>query len=263
MKPVLRPASSLSLAELTNVFNDSYADYVVPMPRYEERLMRWLIDTFDVDLDASRIAVADGVPVGFVNLALRGDQAWIGGLGVVPQARRQGLGELLMRAAHDEARARAVERVWLEVIVQNEGASLLYEKLGYRAVRDLEVWTLNEDGAPGSAREVPVAQAHERIRALRTAREPWQRADATLAHHDDAVGLETDAGAAVFRPSTGIHLLQIAGDDHEELLRALRSRGPVIALNIPLDDPAAEALRALGGTASVRQREMLLELGPD
>ena len=48
-----------------------------------------------------------------------------------------------MRAVEDEARDRGVTRIWLEVLVQNEPAIKLYEKLGYEHVRDLEVWSLD------------------------------------------------------------------------------------------------------------------------
>jgi hypothetical protein len=45
------------------------------------------------------------------------------------------------------------------------------------------------------------------------------------------------------------------------LLEAARSLGEVVSvLNLPSDSPAATALAALGGTADVRQHEMVLRL---
>src|SRR3954453_12282778 len=194
MDIALRPATSLTLAALAELFTPAYEGYVLPFV-IDEPTLRFMVDAFDIDLEASRIAYSNGEPIGLVNLAIRADEAWIGGIGVVPAARRQGVAEGLMRAAHDEARARGVGRVWLGVMEQNEGAFRLYEKLGYEVVREVEVWTLAEDSAPGLAREVSASEANARIRALRTAREPWQRSDATLAHYDDALGLEAGAGA--------------------------------------------------------------------
>ena len=60
-------------------------------------------DAFDIDVDASRIASRDGELVGLGNLGVRGDDAWIGGVGVVPAARRSGVGEALMHALHEQA----------------------------------------------------------------------------------------------------------------------------------------------------------------
>jgi GNAT superfamily N-acetyltransferase len=255
----LVPAGTLSTTQLVGLVNAAYEGYLVPF-RVDEAALRSMTRAFDLVAEASRVAVRDGEPVGVANLALRGDRAWIGGLGVVPAARRQGIGELLMRAVHEEARARGASLVWLEVIEGNESAFRLYEKLGYGVVRDLQVWTLSAETRAGSAREVPAARAHERIRRLRTAREPWQRADETLAHYDDALGLETSGGAAVFRAAGGVQLVQIAGGDAAELLRTMRSRGEVSALNVPVGDPAEDALRELGAVAALRQHELVLDL---
>src|SRR5437868_9010494 len=132
-------------------------------------------EAFDLDADASRIAFRDGEAVGLGNLGIRGQDAWIGGVGVVTTARRTGVGETLMRALHEQARERCIRRVWLEVIVENTGAFALYEKLGYRTLRDVEVWSLSaaEDQEP-EAHEVSAAEAQARIRELRSGREPWQ-----------------------------------------------------------------------------------------
>jgi ribosomal protein S18 acetylase RimI-like enzyme len=255
----LRPASFLSPAERVDLFNAAYEGYVIPF-RLDEATLHLMTEAFDLDLDASRIAFRDGDAVGLGNLGLRDDQAWIGGVGVIATARRQGIGEALMHALHDEAAARGVTSVWLEVIEQNESAFRLYDKLGYRVVREVEVWSLSGEVSDGTAREVSAVQARSRVRDLRRAREPWQRADATLDHYDDVRGLETESGAVLFRVSGVVQLLQIAGDDSEDLVRTSRGHGTVSVLNLPADDPAAAALRTLGATPTVRQREMVLDL---
>ncbi len=109
------------MGERAELFTAAYEGYVVPM-HIDEASLAWMEEKFDFDLDASRIAYRDGEPVGLANLAVRGRDAWIGGVGVVASARRAGVGEALMRAVHEEARSRGVERVWLEVIVENTGA---------------------------------------------------------------------------------------------------------------------------------------------
>jgi ribosomal protein S18 acetylase RimI-like enzyme len=255
----LRAASSVSFAALAELFNRAYEGYVIPF-RLDESIVRFMVDAYDLDLDASRVALDGDDAVGLGNLGLRGEDAWIGGVGVVTSARRQGIGETLMRALHAEARERGVHKVWLEVIDRNESAYELYVKLGYRVVREVEVWSLAAAADGGTAREVPAAEAQARVRALRKGREPWQRADGTLDNLDDLRGLVTDDGAAVFRVTSAVQLLRIAGGGADELLRTLRGFGSVSVLNLPVDDPAANALRTLGATPAVRQREMVLEL---
>jgi GNAT superfamily N-acetyltransferase len=257
----IRSARSLMPGERAALFNAAYEGYLVPF-HIDETTLVSMDQVFDLDLEASRIAYLGDEPVGLGNLGLRGEDAWIGGVGVVPASRRSGIGEALMRALHAEARERDVQRVWLEVIVENDGAVALYEKLGYRTVRDVEVWSLPAaDHGVNEAKEVPAAEAHGRIRELRSGREPWQRADETVENYADARGLVTPDGAAVYRTAGAVQILQLAGEA-EPLLEALRGVGGVNIVNLPEDDPAAAVLRALGARAVVRQHEMLLELLP-
>ena len=251
----LRSARSLSLGERAELFTAAYEGYLMPM-HIEEAALGWMQEKFDFDLDASRIAYRDGDPVGLANLAVRGQDAWIGGVGVVASARRAGVGETLMRAVHEEARLRGVERVWLEVIVENTSALALYEKLGYELVQDVEVWTLQAAEGEHAGREVPASEAKAQ---LPERHEPWQRADGTLSHYDDVRGLVTESGAMLFCVRSSAQLQQYAGEP-EPLLRALSTFGDVYVLNLPVDDPAAAVLRELGGSVIVRQHEMLLEL---
>jgi GNAT superfamily N-acetyltransferase len=251
----LRSARALAPSERAELFNAAYEGYVVPF-HLDEQQMTFMDNAFDLDLDASRIAYRGGEPVGLGNLGLRGEDAWIGGIGVVSAARRSGVGEALMRALHEQARERGVRRIWLEVIVENTGALALYEKLGYEHVQDVEVWTLPGADGEHAGREVPVAAVQAQ---LSDRHEPWQRADGTLANYDDVRGLVTDTGAMLFCLRSSAQLQQYTGEP-EPLLRALRTFGDAYILNLPAADPAASVLRVLGGSVRVRQHEMLLEL---
>ena len=112
------PASSIERAAHAAVFNEGYSDYFVPF-HVDEATLAYIVETWDVDLDRSRIALHEGEPVGFANLAVRGTDSWVGGVGVVPAARRQGIARALMEALIAEAPGDVV----LEVIEQNVAAS--------------------------------------------------------------------------------------------------------------------------------------------
>ncbi len=257
----LQTASGLSDEELAGLFTASYEGYVVPFA-VDVAALRSLTETCDLDRAASVVAVRDGEHVGLANLGLRGAEAWVGGIGVVPAERRRGTGRRLMQALHENARTSGVERVWLEVIVENRGAIALYEQLGYAHVRDLEVWSL--PGEAGDADVVDADDAHAWICSHRTEREPWQRSDATLAKLADLRGVMVDGAAAVVRVTGGyVSVLQIAGEGGplRRVLRGIRSLGDVVGVvNLPAGDPASAALCAVGATAAIRQHEMLLEL---
>ena len=168
-----------------------------------------------------------------------------------------------MEAIHEEARARGVERVWLEVIVENTQAVALYEQLGYEHVRELEVWSL--PGAAGEPSECPAAEAHAWIREHRDEREPWQRADASFEIDEGTLGLMVQDAAAVVRVSSDrVGVVQLAGRTAgalRELLSGARSLGETLGmLNLPADHLAGGALLELGGRVDVRQHEMVLTL---
>ena len=262
MSPVeLLPARGFSDDELAALFTAAYEGYLVPFA-VDAPALRFLTETFDLDREASRVAVRDGERVGLVNLGVRGTDGWIGGLGVVAAERRRGTGRALMHAVHAEARQRGVERLWLEVIVENTQAVALYEQLGYEHKREVEVWSL--PGAEGVARAVDATAAHAWIRERRTMREPWQRDDASLAKTPETQGLMVEGAAAVVRIAGGrVSVLQLAGDTEAltAVLAGARSLGdPLSVLNLPVGHPAGAALESLGGQVDIRQHEMVLTL---
>lgn len=274
----LVPADSLELDALTELFNEAYSDYVVPL-RLDHSTLELTLAVTGVDLGASRVALAeDGGPAAFAFLAVRDGEGWIGGMGTAPAHRRHGLGEAALSAVVDEARGRGARAVRLEVIDENVAARRLYEKLGFEHVRDLVAWTLQ--GAPEQEPEVSTASpddARAWIAANRAGPEPWQRADETLDRWGarglrlEALTVERDggcAGALVYRepgPAGGLpSVLQIAARDKDaaaELLAALAVRGEGFRfLNAPANEPASAACERLGARAEIRQLEMRLTL---
>lgn len=86
--------------------------------------------------------------VGFAGVWLMVDEAHIVTLAVRPDARRQGVGELLVLGALELAYAHGMARVTLEVRASNEAAQKLYERCGFRraGVR-LRYYTDNNEDA--------------------------------------------------------------------------------------------------------------------
>jgi ribosomal protein S18 acetylase RimI-like enzyme len=256
----LEPASGRTDAELAAIFTAGYEGYFTPIA-VDAAAFRFMADTWDYDLDLSRVAVLDGEGVGICAVAIRGDQGWIGGLGVAAPHRRKGVGAVLMRRVIAESRARAIRDLWLEVLVQNEPAVRLYERLGFEHVRELEVWAL--DDLPARRRELPALAVAEALG--REARPPWQRATGSVAELEGVAALGGGRGSLVFRVADGTaSLLQCAAED-ADAARALVEALPADAkaarwLNGPAGHPLNEALGALGGTCTHRQHEMRLEV---
>jgi ribosomal protein S18 acetylase RimI-like enzyme len=261
----LVPAETLPLDRLAELFTAAYEGYPLHV-HVDEGTLAFMVDAYDLDLGRSRVASRSGEPVGLAMLAVREATGWIGGMGVVAAARRGGLGTILMRAVLDEARTAGLGEVGLEVLEPNDAAIRLYERLGFRRVRMLEVWSLAAAPPTASAREADPEAAHAWIRAHRRSGEPWQRADATLERLRGVEAVELpDAAAALVRVSDGrASVLQLAAHDVDaaaDVLAATRARADTLSfLNVPEGDPASSALERLGGKLEIRQHEMSLAL---
>ena len=262
----LEPASHFTHAELAAIFNAGYEGYFTPFT-LDEAAFRFMVTTFDDDLGASRVLLVDGEPAGICKLAIRADRGWIGGLGVTAAHRGKGLGEALMREVIDVAGKRGLRELWLEVLTPNVPAIALYEKLGFGTVRAVEVWSLERRVAQRqeTVRSVPLEQGQARIARERRQREPWQRADESVAHYEEVEALESDRGAILFRRSgERASLLQGVAADEEsarELIEALPAEASALHwLNGPEGDPFNAAIASLGGTRAWTQHEMRLEL---
>jgi ribosomal protein S18 acetylase RimI-like enzyme len=263
----LRPSRDFSVAELASVFTAAYEGYFVPFA-VDEAALQYMIDVFDLDLERSVVAVDDRRPVALGNVGLRSERAWLGGVGVVPDYRGQGVGERVTRCVLERARTAGAREIALEVIVENAPAIALYEKLAFVRTRELEVLSASPGADSTEPEEVELEEALRLIVALRESPEPWQRDGATIANLTRRTpgpkGIKTSGAAAVYREDDGrISLLQAAGQmpGLRELIVTLRARGRITALNFPAAEPTAELLREVGADVVVRQYEMVARLG--
>jgi ribosomal protein S18 acetylase RimI-like enzyme len=266
-------ADALAPAALAGLWNAGFSDYLVPL-ELDEAALREHVRAHDIDLAASPVATAGHAPAAFALLGVRGAGAWIGGMATAPPYRRRGLGRCVMAAALEAASQRGCDAVWLEVVDANAAAIALYRELGFAAVRDLDVWSLEPQPAqPPPSRPVDATTAQAFIAAHRGEPEPWQRADATVARLVEggapleALVVERSgavAGAAVHRTGGGsVGVLQIAALDDaaaaDVLLAAAGGRAVHLA-NTPTGGACARVLAALGARLVARQHEMRLRL---
>lgn len=127
----LTPADHYTIEELTDLYNQTRVDYLVPMPMNADRLAEYVSD-FDVDLKHSCVAHdSDGNVLGLSMLGLRDNVAWITRLGVLPSSRRTGAGSALMDCMLENAESLGLKETHLEVIKNNEPAYRLFLKKGF------------------------------------------------------------------------------------------------------------------------------------
>jgi ribosomal protein S18 acetylase RimI-like enzyme len=135
----LIPASSFSFEQLTDIYNQTRVDYMVPMPMNAARLAEY-VATYDVNLDLSLVATTqDGEMLGVAMLGVRQDRAWVTRLGVIPNTRRIGIGQTLVEGLMNQAAQLHIDFVMLEVIKNNIPAQQLFLKFGFYEIGELLV----------------------------------------------------------------------------------------------------------------------------
>jgi ribosomal protein S18 acetylase RimI-like enzyme len=134
----LIPASAFSYEELTEAYNHTRVDYLVPMPMNAARLREY-VQTYDVDMESSVVAVDGNEVLGLAMLGVRENRAWMTRLGVIRSKRRQGTGSLLVKHLIEQARQKNADYMVIEVIKNNVPAHSLFLKMGFRETRELRV----------------------------------------------------------------------------------------------------------------------------
>ncbi len=123
--PRLRTLRLRALAEAPDAFGSTHDEAAaLPPDRWAAQLRE--IPTF--------VAVVDGEDVGLVRGARddsRADAAWLISMWVAPEVRGQGVGEALIDAVVEWARASGARRLLLDVGDHNQPAIALYSRMGF------------------------------------------------------------------------------------------------------------------------------------
>jgi ribosomal protein S18 acetylase RimI-like enzyme len=269
----LTPASRFTVEELTEAYNQTRSDYLVPM-QMDPRRLRSYMRIYDVDLDHSCVALEGGQIVALGMLGVRPGRTWLTRLGVLPDRRRGGAGHAVMQALLASTRGLGCSRSILEVIQGNAAALHLFQKVGFSPVRDLVVlrWGAGPLAAQptGSARWLNADETLNRL-SRHPVRPSWTNELETYHHIGQVMGVEVDMGAGgsgwlacfreegllshfVFHTSGGAPE-RVAGQLLAHLLNRY-SEAHLLVENIPADDPHLPALFTLGFEESFRRIEM-------
>lgn len=279
---VIQAVDRIPSQDFIEALNAAYIDYFVPIHLSAGSFER-LVDREAIHLGASAAAVYNGQVVGMGLLGVRGQRAWIGGMGVVPEYRHQGIGRRIMTHLIEQARKMAVRHIQLEVITRNRIAFDLYQSIGFRTTRRLLVLS-GEKRPSGMARweaqsEITVeasdaASLLAHLPDMFAVSAPWQRDPVSLwqmrdrldglsAHHkgEGLLGFCLWSGD---QRQTGIYFLNATTQEAiGALLGGLLMRLPSTRfsyLNVPDDDPALPVLKSAGFRETVEQYEMHLDL---
>lgn len=278
------PATHFSVEELTDAYNQTRVDYIIPMPMTAARLQEY-IDAYDIDLTASYVALdtPSRAMLGLGMLGVREGRSWVTRLGVLPASRGRGVGQIIMERLVLESNRREFPHIWLEVIKGNAPAHTLFQKMGFVETRELivarrapaPVVATNELAAQAAVRELDAAELTARL-ATRPGRPNWLNENETFTHVPQLKGLELrwadgsagwvvyeDARLQMKRITVGVEAGEPLGVA-TAVLHQLHRQNPIkdsISENIPENDPLWSAYEANGYFDSFRRVEMLKQGG--
>jgi ribosomal-protein-alanine N-acetyltransferase len=118
----------------------AHIDSLMPYEREMFGTEAWTVNGYRTELADAKLRYyvaaegTDGELLGWAGVMVVADTAEILTVGVVPGARRQGIGSRLLHALLAEAERRGAREAFLEVRVDNDGARSLYASEGFAEV---------------------------------------------------------------------------------------------------------------------------------
>ncbi len=292
----LQPAAAFSHRRLTELLNQAYAGYFIPV-QFDAVQLAMMCDDMDVDLARSIVAVVEGVPagapvdlpagtpvgapVGMALLSVRGSEGWVSAVGVCPAWRRRGVGRTILQQIQRDACEAGLDVLRLEVLEQNQAGVGLYRSLGFSITRDLLVLKR----PPGFDHPEPLRRLDLRLvrpqkllksyaefhdvdpswqRRLRSLQKRASRIQGQALFHDGRL-----AGYVLFQTQTEVILvLDLAVDPKmpdrvgmaRRLLFSLHAESPTLGgyiINVPAEDPLLRAFTDFGYRVWQCQHEMV------
>ncbi len=226
------------------LMTEGFTGYFVPIQVTAAGLLA-MVRQDSVDLTLSRVILHKQKPVGIALIARRGWTSRLAAMGIVPDARGQGVGAVCVKQLLDEANTRGDRAMVLEVIEQNEPGVRLYQKCGFQIQRRL----LGFEGQPqntstdASLKQVDIRDVARLLIAHGPDDLPWQLSGETLAHAGPpSIAYTNDASFIVISnpdaPAIAIRAIVTLPDARRQghatqLLRAIFAQHPGKAWRIP------------------------------
>lgn len=249
--------TGLPLTALHDAMLDAFSDYVTPM-QPSLQTFETMIHSRGFDPQLSKVAVDGDQIVAFWNIGIRGAASYLITSGTRPDHRGKGLSTRLGRDVLAAVVAAGCRQITTEVIIGNNNAQALYEKLGLGIRRKLDCCRLTQAGSADVSELLDWTELRPLLSEMETYAPSWQNQNATL----DLVrpsGLATDDAVAVFDPQSGV--VYRAAGDLSRLLPKMRCFADLTFVNLDAKDRAlADHLTQAGASLFLSQNELFLSL---
>jgi ribosomal protein S18 acetylase RimI-like enzyme len=178
------PASDFPISQLADLITRGFENYFVPIHITEDVFLT-MLRRDSIDLTASRVIRKDDDPIGIALIARRGWTSRLAAMGIVTHARNSGAGTWAMGELIKEARGRNEREMLLEVIEQNTAGVKLYEKVGFKKMRRLAGYKLENPQveAQHPLEEMDIRELGRLVTYHGLPDLPWQLSGATVMQH--------------------------------------------------------------------------------
>jgi ribosomal protein S18 acetylase RimI-like enzyme len=239
-----KPANAYPIPQIADLLTRSFEGYFIPI-NIDESALLTMLRRDGIDLAESRILLQDDEPIGVALIARRGWTSRLAAMGIVSTARNSGAGTWAMKSLIEQARARGEREMLLEVIEQNTAGIKLYQKFGFKSVRRLIGYKLEN---PQAMVEQPLEEIDIRELARTVTYHglkdlPWQLSGTSIMQHtppscafrlNDAYCLISDPTAAhVIIWSVLVKARSRGAGLSPVLMRAVFSRFPNKTWHVP------------------------------
>lgn len=279
MNLAVKPASAFTLTRLAQLLNQTFRDYLVEVNFSKETLFQ-MVRQDSLDLNASGVVYGeDEQPTGIALVARRGRTSRLATFGIIPSARRQGVGRWFMEQLVTQAETRGEQAMMLEVVEQNTAAVRLYQQLGFETRQRLVGYTARDPKGVIDPElwEIDLSDVARALICWGPSDLPWQISGEALSQQAlPARGYRLwPAYAAISDPARPTIVLKALGVEPDErrhgwataLLRALFAHYPGRTWKIPILCPenlAPDLFEQLGFVRESRtQFQMELKLAKD
>lgn len=267
-------AATLSLESFAEVFTRSFENYFYPIT-LTAATFAMKVRTEQIDLHRSVVLVLGDMPIGQATLGLRGDKAWCGGFGIVPEQRGKHFAPALLSEFLKQARDAGAKSLVLEVLQKNTVAQQLYASAGLQHQRELRLLEWKRDSHPGEEKRLePLAiqpfnrsEIASNFHRLHPVSPAWQRDLPTLMVDDNLLQITSTEGGKLhgyllFTVKNDIVRIYDLGAGEieiaKQLLLGLQSRyKEIYSVNEPSDSP----MTAVYDACNFREYDRQYELG--
>jgi GNAT superfamily N-acetyltransferase len=221
------PAYDVPLAEQARIFSQAFTGYVGGSFEMDAAGLARFLFHQGADLSYSCFVRATEGLAGFAYINRTGNISRVGGMGVVPSARRAGVARRLLSHLLAEARTRGDQAMMLEVIEQNPAAHELYVQQGFRETARLLSWRRKADApaieSTALLEEISLIRATQMPSALDYPELPWPITRHAIAKSAATCAFRSGPALVVIGapevPPVRLHALSCSGRMDWEALR--------------------------------------------